>query len=97
MSNFPLDSVELSAFLDVALAEDVGAGDITALATVSKTSTLKAEGRAREPLVIAGMPAAEAVFLRLDPGCIFLPVLTDGEFTNPGKPFSVSMATLAQY
>lgn len=48
-----------------ALAEDVGSGDITTQATVPSLARAKAVMLAREPLVVAGLPVAEAVFREL--------------------------------
>lgn len=45
-----------------ALAEDVGSGDVTTLATVPEDMMATASMAAREPLVICGLPLAEAVF-----------------------------------
>ena len=61
------DGVELSAAeirqaVQAALAEDIGSGDATTLATVPETATAKAIMRAREPLVVAGLDFAAAAF-----------------------------------
>ena len=61
------DGVELSAAeircaIQAALAEDIGSGDATTLATVPETATARAVMRAREPLVVAGLDFAEAAF-----------------------------------
>lgn len=45
-----------------ALAEDIGTGDVTTLATVPAHATAQALMVAREPLVVCGLPLAEAVF-----------------------------------
>ena len=45
-----------------ALAEDIGSGDVTTLATVPETATATAVMRAHEPLVVAGLALAEAAF-----------------------------------
>ena len=45
-----------------ALAEDVGTGDVTTLATVPPDATASAAMVAREPLVVCGLSVAEAVF-----------------------------------
>jgi nicotinate-nucleotide pyrophosphorylase (carboxylating) len=45
-----------------ALSEDVGAGDVTTLATVPADAMAGALMVAREPLVVCGLPLAEAVF-----------------------------------
>ena len=54
--NFDLETIRK------ALAEDVGTGDLTTLATVPADLTASAVMAAREPLVICGLPLAEAVF-----------------------------------
>ena len=48
-----------------ALAEDMGSGDVTTLATVPENSTCRAVMRAREPLVVAGIVFAETAFREL--------------------------------
>ncbi len=45
-----------------ALAEDIGAGDVTTMATVPPEAMAVADMVAREPLVVCGLPLAEAVF-----------------------------------
>ena len=56
---------EIRAAVKVALAEDIGKGDVTTLATVPKTLTFKTVMRAREPLVVAGLDFAKIAFLQL--------------------------------
>src|SRR5450432_4496356 len=56
---------EIRAAVKAALAEDIGGGDVTTLATVPKTLVFKTVMRAREPLVVAGLDFARAAFLRL--------------------------------
>lgn len=48
-----------------ALAEDVGSGDVTTLAVVPARALGQADLVAREPLVVAGLPLAEAAFSEL--------------------------------
>lgn len=60
-----LNPSEIRAAVKAALAEDIGGGDVTTLATVPKTLTLKTVMRAREPLVVAGLDFARASFLHL--------------------------------
>ena len=62
-----------------ALEEDVGTGDVTALATVSAGAMGKARILAREPLVVAGLPIAEMVFSALDPGMSVEFLAQDGD------------------
>jgi nicotinate-nucleotide pyrophosphorylase (carboxylating) len=60
-----LNASEIRAAVKAALAEDIGGGDVTTLATVPKSLTFKTVMRAREPLVVAGLDFAEAAFRRL--------------------------------
>jgi nicotinate-nucleotide pyrophosphorylase (carboxylating) len=61
----PLNPEEVRRAVQLALAEDIGSGDVTTLATVSEQATAKAAIRAREPLVVAGLALAEAAFRQL--------------------------------
>jgi nicotinate-nucleotide pyrophosphorylase (carboxylating) len=49
----------------MALAEDIGSGDVTTLATVPAEVSARAVMRSREPLVVAGLALAEAAFRQL--------------------------------
>ena len=49
----------------LALAEDVGSGDVTTLSTVPEAATANATMRTRESIVVAGLPLAEATFSEL--------------------------------
>jgi nicotinate-nucleotide pyrophosphorylase (carboxylating) len=60
-----LTASEIKIAVKAALAEDIGAGDVTTLATVPKTLIFKTVMRAREPLVVAGLEFARTAFLRL--------------------------------
>ena len=48
-----------------ALAEDIGPGDVTTLSTVPADAMARAVMRAREPVTVAGLAFAEAVFKQL--------------------------------
>jgi nicotinate-nucleotide pyrophosphorylase (carboxylating) len=56
---------EIRTAVKSSLAEDIGSGDVTTLATVPKALTFKTVMRAREPLVVAGLDFARAAFLQL--------------------------------
>jgi nicotinate-nucleotide pyrophosphorylase (carboxylating) len=60
-----LSSEEIRRAVQTALAEDIGSGDVTTLATVPETTRVNASLVAREPMVVAGLPLAEAAFLEL--------------------------------
>ena len=57
-----LSAAEIRRAVQTALAEDIGSGDATTLATVPETAMAKAVMRAREPLVVAGLDFAQAAF-----------------------------------
>ena len=55
-----LDPEEVRRVVQAALAEDIGVGDATTLSTVPENAKLNVVMRAREALVAAGLPLAEA-------------------------------------
>jgi len=66
-----------------ALEEDIGAGDITTLATVDASARCEAEIVAKSQGVAAGLPVARAVFGELDDRIHFAPHLSDGDQVAP--------------
>jgi nicotinate-nucleotide pyrophosphorylase (carboxylating) len=70
--------------IERALAEDVGAGDVTASAVVPEDARAGARIEQRAPGVIAGLRVAEAVFLKLDPELRFEALAPEGEWREPG-------------
>src|SRR6185312_1153456 len=79
-----LDPEEIRRAVQAALAEDIGSGDVTTLATVPEGATLNVVMRAREVLVAAGLPLAEAAFRELSPEIQIEPVAQDGKRAKPG-------------
>ncbi|HWY44244.1 MAG TPA: carboxylating nicotinate-nucleotide diphosphorylase [Candidatus Sulfotelmatobacter sp.] len=57
----------VSELVQRALAEDVGSGDTTVLATIPASAKGRAHIVARQDLICAGLPLAESVFRALDP------------------------------
>jgi nicotinate-nucleotide pyrophosphorylase (carboxylating) len=80
-----LNASEIRAAVKAALAEDIGRGDATTLATVPKTQTFKTVMRAREPLVVAGLDFARAAFLRLSSSVKFEQLVHDGTHVGRGE------------
>ena len=70
--------------IDLALEEDIGPGDITTQTTIDPEVLAEAHIRAKEELVVAGLPVAQAVFAHLDEEVIFAPRVDDGELVAPG-------------
>ena len=60
-----LTASEIRVAVKAALAEDIGGGDVTTLATVPKSLAFVTVLRAREPLVVAGLDFARAAFSQL--------------------------------
>ncbi len=78
-SEFPTFEGELESLLDLALQEDLGpTGDITSQAVIPPHQLGEALILAKEPLILCGVPLAEAVFKRIDPEVSFTILLTDG-------------------
>ncbi|MBW1989079.1 MAG: carboxylating nicotinate-nucleotide diphosphorylase [Deltaproteobacteria bacterium] len=70
--------------ITLALAEDVGPGDVTTDVLVDPTATGTGKILAKEPLVAAGLPIAHRVFLRLDPDAEFCAHHQDGAMVEAG-------------
>ena len=64
----PLPHEEIRAAVRAALAEDIGSGDVTTLATVPESALIDAAMVAREPLVVAGLAFAEETFRQVAEG-----------------------------
>lgn len=70
--------------IDLALEEDLGPGDLTTRATIDASLQAEAHLRAKENLVVAGLPVAAAVFGRLDPAISFQEQVQDGTAVSAG-------------
>ena len=84
MTTFLMDPADIAAAVGVALAEDIGQGDLTTRATVPGDAQLKASMVAREYMVVAGMPIVEEIVKRLVPNARIKILATDGTAVSPG-------------
>jgi nicotinate-nucleotide pyrophosphorylase (carboxylating) len=75
---------ELTALVERALAEDVGTGDVTTLATVAADARAVASITQKAPGVIYGLDAAEAVFTALDPDARTERLVDEGVWREDG-------------
>ena len=66
-----------------ALAEDIGAGDVTTEATVAPDAVGTAELLVKEAGVVCGLRAAETAFRALDPEIRFEALASDGDHVEP--------------
>ena len=80
-----LSAKEIRPAIQAALAEDIGRGDATTLATVPETAVAKALMRAREPLVVAGIEFAEMAFRDLSRKMKIVRRMRDGERAGAGE------------
>jgi len=79
-----LGSEEILQAVRAALAEDIGPGDVTTLATVPAATRLTVEMVAREPLVVAGLAFASAAFRELSPDVQLVAHAADGQSCAAG-------------
>jgi nicotinate-nucleotide pyrophosphorylase (carboxylating) len=80
-------TLEPDAYLDLvrrALAEDLGTGDITTMATVPPDLVAEASFLARTACVVAGLEIARQVFRELDPDVRFTSHVPDGRRCEAG-------------
>src|SRR5947209_18714731 len=80
-----LDEGALFAQVGAFLAEDLGRGDITTQACVARNARSRGRFLAKEPMVVAGLEAAEAVFSTLDSQQQLEAFTSDGEEIEAGK------------
>ena len=80
-----LSTEEIQRAVRAALAEDIGPGDVTTLATVPESATTCAVMVAREPLVLAGLAFAVTAFRELDRDLIIAPHAADGDACERGQ------------
>jgi nicotinate-nucleotide pyrophosphorylase (carboxylating) len=79
-----LTTREITQAVRLALAEDVGTGDVTTLATVPATAQAVALMSARRPLTVSGLAFAEIAFRKLSPKVKVLRMVRDGQRVKAG-------------
>lgn len=79
-----LPTTDLDRIVALALAEDVGPGDVTSLATIPADALGRAVFTARGTGVVAGLPASAHVFYHVDPAVRFEALFADGDPVAPG-------------
>jgi nicotinate-nucleotide pyrophosphorylase (carboxylating) len=76
--------MELQEIVRAALAEDVGSGDATTLATVDAAARARATITQKAPGVVFGLEAAERVFSELDAAVTFERLSPEGAWQEAG-------------
>ena len=80
----------MSDVIDIALAEDIGEGDITTRAVVPDGAQAKARISQKEPGAIAGLKVAQSVFERVDPELVFVMHCPQGQWRESGAVAEIS-------
>ncbi|CAN5663010.1 MAG: carboxylating nicotinate-nucleotide diphosphorylase [Pyrinomonadaceae bacterium] len=80
-----LDEGALYSQISVFLREDLGRGDITSQAIVARNTRARGRFVAGEKMVVAGLEAAEEVFISLDSQAQLEAFVADGEEIEAGK------------
>jgi nicotinate-nucleotide pyrophosphorylase (carboxylating) len=82
---FSLPGFDLDAFVRSTLAEDLGeGGDITSEAVIPADARFTGVMDSREPIVVAGLPVAEAFFRSLYPEVEIEALVRDGDSVDAG-------------
>ena len=84
MTDWSLDGFDLHRFVAETLAEDIGPGDVTGNSVVPADARFAGVLAAREPMVLAGLPVAFALFRHLDPDAELLAQAEEGDRVAAG-------------
>ncbi len=85
LEDIPMGTVlDVASIVRLALAEDVGSGDVTSLSTLSPDLMVRARVVAKASGVIAGLSVISEVFAQLDPSVVVDGRVSDGDPVEPG-------------
>jgi nicotinate-nucleotide pyrophosphorylase (carboxylating) len=90
MAEFIVPGFDLEAFVEAALAEDLGVGLASGGHDVTSESVIPAEARfagvmdSRDPITVCGLPIAAAFFRKLDPDMRIEVLVEEGARVGPG-------------
>lgn len=82
-SRFDYDNLLIN-FIDQAIKEDVGDGDLTTSAVVQNSLVGTANFLVKEDCIIGGVELSTIIFHRIDPSLSFTPLHSDGDFIKAG-------------
>ncbi len=88
MPPYFLDAASLRsarALIEMALAEDIGSGDITSAATIPPGTTAHGALVAKSDGILAGLPVVAEVLYAVDPSLVIHPLLAEGTPVTPGE------------
>ncbi len=75
---------DITQFLSAALAEDIGAGDVTGNSVIPASATTEFSFVARQPLVVAGLVYLKPLFALVDAGVVLTEIAKDGHKVEAG-------------
>lgn len=78
------DNPEIRSIVERALAEDIGAGDVTGNTIVPEDRSGSADFLAKEPGVMAGFPLVKRIFYKLDSRCSVQQLCAEGASFEKG-------------
>lgn len=83
---FALDGFDVAAFVRATLAEDLGPDgrDVTSESVIPKDARFSGVMDSRDPIVVAGLPIAEAFFRHLQPDIAIKTLVEDGASVAAG-------------
>ena len=84
MEKTPTPEEQIAAIIDLAIAEDLGYGDVTSEILIPPELEGRAIIIARETGIVAGVEVAGRVFHRVDPSIVFTLLCKDGAAVEPG-------------
>jgi nicotinate-nucleotide pyrophosphorylase (carboxylating) len=75
---------EIREIVRRALAEDVGSGDITSLATITPATRLEGTFLVKAPGIVAGLEVVGEVFAQVSPEIVYTPLVAEGSAVAVG-------------
>jgi len=79
-----LSDQAINKFIDLAIAEDVGSGDQSSLASIPVDTPGEANLNIKEDCVIAGVLLGQKIFKKVDPSIEFINNVEDGSYVHSG-------------
>ena len=92
--NGMLYTSQVNHLIDLAIAEDIGSGDITTCHLPNPCARGRGEIVAKEPLVIAGLQIARKIFEKFEPDVVFSSAFADGDTAGPGDVIAEVSGTM---
>jgi nicotinate-nucleotide pyrophosphorylase (carboxylating) len=86
----PVEQSDYAALVAMAMAEDIGSGDVTTDLTVEMLDVARATIRQKQPGVIFGHDVAEYVFREIDPTTEYARVHDEGVWSEGGEIATIS-------